>query len=694
MRNTLIIICLLFSPLLVFGQQQDSIREGKIRAWRLTRLGRQDSVAMDTLLYDSHHYNPALGQNNLGHLAAPMRHKLFYQRRQNPFLFLSPYDAHLKTNGNTRYINTRYPFTLLKYATSTQKDNEDMLQVRHSQNVNKKLNFGIDLNLSASKKFYENERTLNAHFLNFFGSYESRPYSLYANANINKIELTEYGGIASRSDFEVNLQRVIPGKLQDAKHLLKNKSLHVIQTLSLKKSSLARMRLLDQIDRQSLARQKDTIIQDTSGVPADTLSADTLPNDSFSTDTLIADSLTPDSAALQMERGDTLAPAKDTLIEEDQTRFYLYHHLSLNTNSKRYDDGNPTSEFYSSFPILMDSSKTRDEALQKSLRNEIKLVYSNKFAEVSAGMDYDLLQYAFTEPQTDTGAPDYDRFTKRNYNNLSLTGELSFRADTSFIFTSQGRYYFSGFKSGDLFLSGTLYKSLGNNGFTLKGRYKRYEPDYFLQHYNANHFRWDQRLSKTREIMAELQYNLNSWKTRFALKPALIRYYTYLDTLARPDQYTGELKFLEASLEKDFQFWKIHSTNKIVFQYAEPSEVLSLPMLYVYHRFALRHRFRFEVTGGKLDTQLGWSLYYTPAYHADAYMPALGLYHRQRKEMIGNRPLFTLFANMQLKRTRMFIKFYHLSSLLLPRDYYTSPGYPRAPVNQMIKFGVSWSFYD
>jgi len=685
MSKPLILICWLFLsfPFVVISQEPDTTETAKIRAWTLTDFGLRDSVAMDTSLYDSHQYNPGVGQINLGHLASPMLHHLYHQRSEHPFLFLTPYQPYLKNDQRTRYINTRYPFTFLKYATSTEKNFEDRLVVRHSQNVNEKLNVGIDLDLTGSNKFYQDERSMNGRFLNLFASYETEPWSLYANANINTITLQETGGINNRIDFEEDPKPIIPGNLQNAKNVIRNRSLHITQTLSLKKTSLSQLQILDRIDQQTMRQQEDTLARSQRpAMPGDTLTADSLRQDTLPPDTI---------PAAQQDTVSTQLPA-DSLQKSDQTKFYLYHHLSLSTNRKRFTQDDPLAGFYSRYPIYMDSTQSVDEARQQSIGNQLKMIYSNRFARVSAGLDQELIRYAYVQAQADTGAPDYDQLNRKTYNNLALTASLNFHVDTSFMFDARGKYYLSGFRGGDFHLYGTIRKTLGKNLLVLKGNYERYEPDYFYQHYNANHFRWDQELSKIRKIEAEAQYHLKSWRTRFSFKPSLIRYFTYLDTLARPAQYSGELQLLTASVEKDFQLWKFHSTNKVVFQYANPDDVLSLPTFYIYHRFAFRHRIHFRVTDGILNTQLGWSVYYSPEYKPDGYMPDLGMYYRQDEELLGNRPLFNLFANIQLKRTRLFVKLYHLNSFLLPRDYYTAPGYPRTPL--MIKFGVSWSFYD
>jgi len=693
------------------AQPNDTLKQPKIRTWKINDLGEKQWVPMDTSLYDSHDFNPALGQINLGNFGSPMKHHLFHQRNPNGFLFLTPYRGLLQDHASTRYIQTRYPFTFLKYHTGGEKDVETRLRARHSQNVNENLNFGVDANLVASKKFYESERTLKSHFITLFGSYETVPYKAYVNANINKVDIAELGGIQNREDFEGDLKRVISGRLDDAKNVLKNTSFHLVHTLSLKKTSLSKLNIFDRIDEQTLPPgQRDSLRQRRPPMQHDSLPQDSLLRDSLPPGYQPADSLqqagrtgdslvSPDMASDSLRPDTTRQPTPESQKKEeaaagsqdDQTRFYAYHHLSVSNSQKKYNDADPQSDFYSRFPILIDSSRTRDRARVSSFRNEFKLVYANRFAELSTGIDNDLVSYSYVSP--DQGeVPDYKKKKKRNYANLSLNASLSLFADTAFSFDADARYYLSGFKGGDLYLDGSISKSIGNNMLTIEGSYQRYEPDFFYQHYHSNHFHWDQRLAKIRKIQAAGHFRLNSWKTTFSFRPSLIRNFTYLDTSAKAVQNERELELLTASVRKDFKLWKFHSTNKLVVQYTGQDDVLSLPLYYIHHRFAFRHTFHFGITGGNLHTQVGWSLYYTPAYQIDDYMPALGMFYRQDEESIGDTPLFNLFANIQIKRTRLFVKLYHLSSQIQTRDYYTAPRYPMAPM--MIKFGVSWSFYD
>ncbi|MGM0530160.1 MAG: putative porin [Bacteroidota bacterium] len=675
MRKLVFTCCIIiYAVCPIFSQdQEDTTQTPRIYSWYVDSIGQTIRHPIDTNLYDSHQFNPGLGNINLGHLGSPVQYNRFYERENTSFLFSNPYKDYFRNNKNAHYFKTKTPFTFLKFATGGQQDTEARLWVKHTQNINESLNLGMDISLIGSQKFYENDRSLRGRYLNFFGSYEKNNYSMYGNVNLNKVMYNELGGIQNKADFELVEQRYIPGNLEGAKTMLKDQSFNLIQKLSLKETSFSDLNIFKKLN------QRETFEKSQPAGEKDTLETDTTRQDSG-------------SFTLQ----DTLQTQNQLHLDEekrDTTRFYAYHRLTFSNNEKSYSDENPQSPYYSDFPIYMDSTVTRDSARQRSLRNRFKLVYANNFLKVQAGVNYNLINYSYVYPyQTPEATIDYDRLLTRNYNNLSVSTGWEFRSDSIFKLWATGEYYLMGFRGGDFNLKGGVNLAINNNNLTVEADYRYHEPDYFYHYYNSNYFRWDQKLSKTSELHVKGHFDIENIKTRVSLKSSVMHNHTYLDTNALPAQYSQNLELITASVRKDLQFWKFHSMNELVFQYTDQYDVLGIPRFYFHHRFAFRHKFHFDITDGNLYTQLGWSLYYYPSYYADDYMPALGLYHRQRNEKVGDTPLFNLFVNFRVKRVNIFGKLYHLNSFIQGRNYYNAPLYPMSPM--MVKFGVSWSFYD
>jgi hypothetical protein len=89
---------------------------------------------------------------------------------------------------------------------------------------------------------------------------------------------------------------------------------------------------------------------------------------------------------------------------------------------------------------------------------------------------------------------------------------------------------------------------------------------------------------------------------------------------------------------------------------------------------------------------LGVNVRYHTAYYAPKYMPAIGQFYTQSDTKIGNYPVMNAYVNFHLKRTRFFVEYYHLNQMFMDGAYYSMPNYPINPA--IMKFGISWNFYD
>jgi hypothetical protein len=147
------------------------------------------------------------------------------------------------------------------------------------------------------------------------------------------------------------------------------------------------------------------------------------------------------------------------------------------------------------------------------------------------------------------------------------------------------------------------------------------------------------------------------------------------------------VQIVSANLKQDFYFGKFALENNVIYQLSSNQSVLPLPTLALYHNFYYHDKW-FNV----LSAQIGADVRYHTAYYAPAYMPATGQFYAQDKMKIGNYPEMSVYANLHLKRTRFFIKYYHVNELFMNGLYYSMPGYPINPA--LLKFGLTWNFYD
>lgn len=113
--------------------------------------------------------------------------------------------------------------------------------------------------------------------------------------------------------------------------------------------------------------------------------------------------------------------------------------------------------------------------------------------------------------------------------------------------------------------------------------------------------------------------------------------------------------------------------------------------LSLYHNLYLLAKIAKKV----LTVQLGADVRYFTKYNAPAYTPAIQQFHLQAADdqvEIGGYPIVNVYANLHLKRTRIFAMMYHVNAGMGKGNYFLVPHYPINP--RLFKIGISWNFYD
>ncbi len=161
---------------------------------------------LDTFMLSVENYNPVFRESFsatfLGNTGQAYQSNKFYDRQPvYPFLFAYPYQTYLSDPYKISHFNTRKPFTEIRYLSSgTRETSEQVLSALHTQNINPKINIGIDYDLIASKGMYL-DQSIASNRLGLFASYNTQSYSLYGSAHANSIKAQESGGIVSIDNF-------------------------------------------------------------------------------------------------------------------------------------------------------------------------------------------------------------------------------------------------------------------------------------------------------------------------------------------------------------------------------------------------------------------------------------------------------------------------------------------------------------
>lgn len=639
MRRILAILLLTcLSPALRAGAQ-DTISHRITEMWKLSPdLTREVRVPFDTTFSLFHQYRLADKYSPLnaspGSYGLPFYQLNFFDRVTDPDKFLMAYYYPLMYQPE-RYLfmNTQVPFTefIWSYA-GPRNQAEQTFRIRHSQNVNRKLNFALVYDIVYNLGQYGYQRSSDKNFT-FNGSYRGDSYKAYFAYGLNNMRTYENGGISDLSQLEtlepeniaVNL-----GGLSKALSFLKNTNLMLVQRYTLGK--------------------KPAALADSTG-----------------------------SSRKPFWLSGTFS-----------------HILLIDGNRRTYEDSNPESGFYDSVYIsnkqTFDSLSAR--TIKNTVRFDFTTDESSRFRLAGGvGIRNELIRYSQIVPTHDTLLA--DTAVWRKHNNV-LVGRLYNNIGDKFYWMATGELFLSGYRFGDFTIDGVISKSFsfkkGLASWNINGAMANRQPSFWYEQWGGNHFEWRKNMDKEFrvDVGTSFIYPARSMELRFNY--AVIDNYTSFDTLAMPAQHGGGLSVVSVYAHKDLRAWKFHLTTDLLFQQSSNSGVLDLPLASARATGFFEHLFNFRKTDGQLNMQAGAEVLYHTPYHAWAYMPATGRYYTQNRIETGNYPFVNVFLNLKLRRTRIFVMLDHVNSGLTGYDYFMIPSYPMNV--RMFRYGLAWTFYD
>jgi hypothetical protein len=609
-----------------------------------------DTIPFDTLLEDIHLQNQIQRKyiyvSHLGNLGLAVKsNNYFHQDNSGDLFFVNPVKYNFIHQEDILHYKTNKPYSNISYNSSgSQKVDLQSIRFIHTQNVNKKLNFGTLLNLHGANGLYQNQKsTTNA--LSLFSSYESDYYSYNAVVSYNTLNNEENGGIANDSLFENDDDKgsVYPTILENANTKIRNTYIFVAQRFNLAGV------------REILNKNSNDSIRKFSGIGL-----------------LHTFEFDRNKRSYVDETGpSSIAPLK---------YYTQYKHDSVKTNDSLY-----FFRLKNTVELLLGKQNPNEPPIL--IRGGIKSVY-DKYKYTNK---FDSIITINSEGKNDTSI--VSRFYNNSYNNLAFTGGLSIGIKSFFLLNASGDYYFTGYKAGDLYLHGKLVNKLskrpGSFSYSISMDISRYKPGYFYDQYVSNHFTWNNsQFIPLKEVCTGIQFTWPALKFDADFNYALLSSPVYFDSIARPQQYNGEVSVVEASVSKGFKAGVFHTKLNALLQVTSDDRIVPLPAFSAYNSSYIELKLFNKV----MTTQLGYDARFNTTYYVPGYMPDLGVFYNQRERKIGNYPYVDVFLNVKLKRMRFYIKFEHVNSDLLSRNFYTTLRYP---VNsRILMYGLSWNFYD
>jgi hypothetical protein len=645
------------------GRTQDSSRAGddaradssapdkaiprEVKNWFLVDLGtRADTVPIDTLSqgFQVHipAYRAAMANVRLGNLGAPWQAAMVSEMvLEREFIFAENLSYFFKRPERWRYYNTRTPYTNLYYQYGGPKRrSEEAVGVLFTQNINKEWNAGFDYQLISSIGRYDAQQVENRHF-RFFSSYSGEKYEIHGSYVYNKADQLENGGIIDEDyifnpeEYDYGQTENIPVHFYSASNRIDNHQLFVSQALK--------------IGNISVSQRDDESVK--------------LP----------------------------LGTALHTLHIDRNRRVHRIDNLN------RYLNENPEDFFYPN--IYADSTGTRDSVYYTSIKNTFQLKFNEEANALlrfglRAFITNEIEQYRFPLPPRELGTFNEPPVYLQGDSTFSTTligGQIFKNLGEQFRWNAGMRFYFQGYRSGDSELTGAMnsrFRVLADTAqlFVDGGLYLM-SPTYFETRYYSNHFQWRNGFDKVQTMRLRGGAHIPTRRLEASVEGRFINDYVFWNRQALPEQTSAFLSLIEFKLSKHFSLGGFHSRNTLLYQVSSHQEIVPLPKWSVYSSNYYQNRL-FKV----LFFQLGFDVRYNSSWYAPFYMPATAQFFSQSYRKVGDYPFVDVFLNMQLKRSRIFIKMDHVNQGTPSNDYFLTPFYPANPAG--IRFGVSWNFYD
>jgi hypothetical protein len=615
-------------------------------------------IAIDTTLVRFEINNPVMKTyyagsylGNVGLSCYPVGFEA--RRRPSDFIFADNVSLYMHIPEETKYYQTRTPYTLIDYSSAGSKSqNESIFNLVHTQNVNKNWNVGLYYDIISSAGQYLNQNAADNGF-SLFSAYRGSQYSLYANFNWNNIRMKENGGLVDVNNFmdtdyapETNAVRSQTGKT-----IFLNRSLFLRQSYSLRKPNLFKKNMADSVDVSRF-----TLVH--------TFKYEWNKREYFDTATYA-----------------TRVPYYRTADTHDSLHFRrIFNHFEL--MFKEQTRNKITAGF--SVGILSELDRYNNNIVPDTsltLRKPYIPPENNPWGStlpVITGSDM-LITYRRT----------------KTYSNTAITGRFFNHTGRYLNWDFNGRFYFTGYKPGNMNINGTVqlhyYTAKGRSSLLLGGSIENARPGYFLNDYASNWLAWNNDFRASQEIRLRGEFIVPHRKFKIGAYISQLNNYVYINADAQPEQAPDLIMTGTAFVEKDIHWWKLGFLFRLYGQYSSHEKIIPLPLFAGYQSTY----FETWLVRNVLTMRLGWDISYNTRYYAYAYMPSSGMFHLQNEQKMGNYPFFDVFLNFQIKRARIFVKTEGLNTLLndyIGKEYFMVYRYP---LNELrVKFGISWAFYD
>lgn len=168
---------------------------------------------------------------------------------------------------------------------------------------------------------------------------------------------------------------------------------------------------------------------------------------------------------------------------------------------------------------------------------------------------------------------------------------------------------------------------------------------------------------------------------------SLIKNYIYYNQQAQATQTSVPISIFRVGLGLNYQWKKWSISNQSYFVANSEEQFIRMP------RFTNNTQIAYTFLYAKtLLISTGLEIYYRTAYKADNFMPLNRQFYLQDQQLVWGTPVADAFADLKIKKVKLFFKFAHVNQGFPLNGYYVSSTYPG--LRRTFYLGVNWPLFD
>ncbi|MBK9285988.1 MAG: hypothetical protein IPM51_16955 [Sphingobacteriaceae bacterium] len=254
------------------------------------------------------------------------------------------------------------------------------------------------------------------------------------------------------------------------------------------------------------------------------------------------------------------------------------------------------------------------------------------------------------------------------------------------------QYIFQGPNQGNYLIENNTNLKLKNETkteFYLNASVESRNPDHFFNTWVSNHFVWlNNGFNPLQVSQIEIGTRLFS-KIKLSVFGKNTSNYIYMDELAYPHQYSGNLQQLGVKTQALFIVKKhLGLYLEHIYQMSNNSAILSFPE----HSGKARLFYAGNLFKNHLQLNTGVQAEVFTAFYGYNYMPATQMFYLQNENQTSTYPYVSLYFNARIRPVTIFVKVENVLQNYVGLNYSLAPGYFQP--DRCFRLGIKWLFFD